>query len=123
MGSIILDIVYGYETKPKDDEWVALADLVVKDLADSVRYCVQTLHWSLEAHPTCRRPGKWLVDVIPPCWFYFCSRELAFEYEISPVRYLPDWMPGAGFKKEARRMVNTAHKLVNEQVGVIPSLC
>ena len=40
MGSIILDIVYGYKTKPKDDEWVALADLVVKDLADSLTYCV-----------------------------------------------------------------------------------
>jgi len=87
MGSIILDIVYGYETKPKDDEWVALADVVVNDLSDSLR------------------PGKWLVDVIPP------------------LRYLPDWMPGAGFKKEARRMASTAHKLVNEQVGVIPSSC
>ena len=38
MGSIILDIVYGYQTKLKDDEWVALADIVVNDIADTFTY-------------------------------------------------------------------------------------
>ena len=39
MGSLILDITYGYETKPKDDEWLALADRVISDFGDAVQ-CV-----------------------------------------------------------------------------------
>src|ERR1700761_7309124 len=31
VGSVILDVVYGHETKPKDDDWVDLSDQVMKD--------------------------------------------------------------------------------------------
>ena len=65
IGTIILDITYGYETKPKDDEWVALADRVVNDFADAVK-CVYSHSISSYVDPT-YRPGAWLVDVIPAC--------------------------------------------------------
>lgn len=42
-------------------------------------------------------PGKWMVDIIPF------------------LRYLPDWAPGAGFKKVAREM-----KAVNEALVQVP---
>ena len=32
VGSGMLDIIFGYQTKPKDDEWVTLADQVLADL-------------------------------------------------------------------------------------------
>jgi len=32
IGSIILDLVYGYKTKPKNDEWVNLSDQVLRDM-------------------------------------------------------------------------------------------
>ncbi|KAJ5473438.1 hypothetical protein N7475_003004 [Penicillium sp. IBT 31633x] len=41
-------------------------------------------------------PGAWLVDVIPA------------------LKYVPDWVPGAGFKKTARYNVETLTKLVDD---------
>ena len=38
VGSVILDVIYGYETKPKNDEWVDLADRVLTDFSDASRY-------------------------------------------------------------------------------------
>jgi len=83
MGTIILDITYGYETKPKDDEWIALADRVIHDFADAVK------------------PGAWLVDVIPA------------------LKYVPDWVPGAGFKKQAKIWEATSQRLVEDQFATV----
>ena len=41
VGSVILDVVYGYEAKPKNDEWVDLADQVMKDFSDASRCVAQ----------------------------------------------------------------------------------
>ena len=32
------------------------------------------------------------------------------------VKYVPDWMPGAGFKKQAKIWANRGKRIVEEQV-------
>ncbi|KAJ4253329.1 hypothetical protein NW762_010484 [Fusarium torreyae] len=66
-GSIMLRILYNYETDTKkNDPIVAKSNQVMEEFS----------------HAT--SPGAWLVDLIP--W----------------LRYVPEWMPGAGFKKTAK---------------------
>ena len=38
IGSVILDVIYGYETKPENDEWVDLADQVMTDFSNASKY-------------------------------------------------------------------------------------
>ncbi|KAF5634252.1 oxidoreductase [Fusarium sp. NRRL 52700] len=66
-GSIMLRILYNYETDPeKSDHIVSMANLVMEEFSQATA------------------PGAWMVDFIP--W----------------LQYLPEWMPGAGFKKTAK---------------------
>ncbi|KAF5695562.1 oxidoreductase [Fusarium denticulatum] len=66
-GSIMLRILYNYETDPKrNDHIVAMANLVMEEFSQATT------------------PGAWMVDFIP--W----------------LRHIPEWMPGAGFKKTAK---------------------
>lgn len=41
-------------------------------------------------------PGKYMVNLVPP------------------LKYVPEWMPGAGFKKIARGIREQVYKLVEE---------
>lgn len=41
-------------------------------------------------------PGKYLVNLVPP------------------LKYVPEWMPGAGFKKYARVVREQVYKLMEE---------
>ncbi|KAF5011718.1 hypothetical protein FDECE_2178 [Fusarium decemcellulare] len=66
-GSIMLRILYNYETDPnKNDPLVANSNQVMEDFSKATS------------------PGAWLVDLIP--W----------------LQYVPEWMPGTGFKKTAK---------------------
>ncbi|CCT69641.1 related to O-methylsterigmatocystin oxidoreductase [Fusarium fujikuroi IMI 58289] len=66
-GSIMLRILYNYETDPsKSDHIVTTANLVMEEFSQATT------------------PGAWMADFIP--W----------------LRHIPDWMPGAGFKKTAK---------------------
>ncbi|KAM0198402.1 hypothetical protein ACHAPI_003925 [Fusarium lateritium] len=66
-GSIMLRILYNYETDPsKNDPIVVTANLVMEDFSQATS------------------PGAWMVDLIP--W----------------LRYVPEWMPGSGFKQVAK---------------------
>ncbi|KAF5660260.1 oxidoreductase [Fusarium circinatum] len=66
-GSIMLRILYNYETDPdRTDHIVTMANLVMEEFSQATT------------------PGAWMVDFIP--W----------------LQYIPDWMPGAGFKKTAK---------------------
>ncbi|KAG4271308.1 hypothetical protein FPRO04_11070 [Fusarium proliferatum] len=66
-GSIMLRILYNYETDPsKSDHIVNMANIVMEEFSQATT------------------PGAWMVDFIP--W----------------LRHIPDWMPGAGFKKTAK---------------------
>ncbi|PNP78879.1 hypothetical protein FNYG_07744 [Fusarium nygamai] len=66
-GSIMLRILYNYQTDTKtNDHIVSMANLVMEEFSQATT------------------PGAWMVDFIP--W----------------LRYIPEWMPGAGFKKTAK---------------------
>ncbi|KAM0289033.1 hypothetical protein ACHAO9_006542 [Fusarium lateritium] len=66
-GSIMLRILYNYETDPsKNDPIVSTANQVMEDFSQATS------------------PGAWMVDLIP--W----------------LRYVPEWMPGSGFKQVAK---------------------
>ncbi|KAF4422100.1 O-methylsterigmatocystin oxidoreductase [Fusarium acutatum] len=66
-GSIMLRILYNYETDPqRNDHIVTMANLVMEEFSQATT------------------PGAWMVDFIP--W----------------LRYIPEWVPGAGFKRTAK---------------------
>ncbi|KAF5228903.1 hypothetical protein FAUST_10751 [Fusarium austroamericanum] len=66
-GSIMLRILYNYETDPnKNDHIVSMANTVMEEFSKATS------------------PGAWAVDLVP--W----------------LKYLPEWIPGAGFKKTAK---------------------
>lgn len=50
-GSVILKVSFGYQTEPKNDPFLVLAEKVMGVFAAS------------------SQPGAWLVDLIPPCTF------------------------------------------------------
>ncbi|KAL9567214.1 hypothetical protein ACKAV7_008644 [Fusarium commune] len=89
-GSIMLRILYNYETDPKrNDHIVTMANLVMEEFSQATT------------------PGAWMVDFIP--W----------------LRYLPDWMPGAGFKRTAKlfrehlfQNVQNPYKYVKDQMNI-----
>ena len=74
-------------------------------------------------------PGRWLVDNFPFCkpLSYILRKQNS---AASLVRYLPDWIPGTGFKRVAKRFRKTnmeqairPHEFVEKQlVGVTKPL-
>ena len=74
--------MYGIRIRPKDDPYIQVAQK------------------ALEGISAAGSPGTFLVDTIPMCE----SLTIIFFYMIygRPVKYVPEWMPGAGFKKKAR---------------------
>ncbi|KZS89228.1 cytochrome P450 [Sistotremastrum niveocremeum HHB9708] len=65
VGTVILDITYGYQVKGDRDELVVMADKNVREFGEAIAV------------------GDFLVDTIPI------------------LKYLPDWFPLAGFKRQA----------------------
>jgi hypothetical protein len=59
-------------------------------------------------------PGRFLVDTLPICAYNEeeCSDGLI---RVNPVKYVPEWMPGAGFKTQAR-----AWRHLATQVHLVP---
>jgi hypothetical protein len=80
----ILDVTYGYEIKDDHDELLNLA-----------------LHVADEAGQN-STPGARLVEAVPWCKGSCSSSVL--DADIKQVAYLPSWIPGVGFKKEAMVM-------------------
>jgi hypothetical protein len=50
------------------------------------------------------KPGAWLVDLIPISEVLSKISILPFIDPIDKVRYIPDWFPGAYFKRYARKV-------------------
>ncbi|KDQ58276.1 hypothetical protein JAAARDRAFT_262159 [Jaapia argillacea MUCL 33604] len=65
VGSVILEITYGYQVKSEDDP------------------IVEKIETSLEQFVEATTPGAFLVDIIPS------------------LRFVPEWFPGAGWKRKA----------------------
>ncbi|KAK7060191.1 hypothetical protein VNI00_000956 [Paramarasmius palmivorus] len=106
-GAVILRISHGYEVKESDDPFIQLADLA-------------TEQFSLATSP-----GQFLVDVVP------ARKDLSLVNDESrtniiffQVRHVPDWFPGAGFKRTAKtwastlsEMVEQPHNFVKQQIA------
>ncbi|KAF8891878.1 cytochrome P450 [Infundibulicybe gibba] len=75
IGSTVLKIVYGYDIKPENDEYVLLADEAAQGLTQVIA------------------AGTYLVDFIPI------------------LKYIPDWFPGANFKRQAKIWGKSAEEL------------
>ena len=83
--AVIMKIGYGYTMDKDSDYFVSLAE-------ESMRV------GSLAA-----TPGKWLVDSFPIRVLQQSSYpEICLTYSTVLVRLIPDWFPGAGFKRQAK---------------------
>jgi hypothetical protein len=103
-GAIILKISYGYDVKEKDDPFVDIADRAMKYFSISTT------------------PGVYMVDLLPACKS-FPSLPISLPILILTVKYIPCWMPGAGFKKAAeiynealQEFVNKPYNMVKEKI-------
>ena len=108
-GSIILMISHGYKVKENDDPIVDVVDRA-------------TEQFSLATEP-----GAFLVDVIPACMLLYKAR-ISLPYllilgALCLVRYVPEWFPGAGWKKTAAswartlsEMTDIPHEFVKQQM-------
>lgn len=82
IGSEIMAITYGIDVQEEHDPWIATAEQV----QDAGNHCLY--------------PGAYLVDLLPiRAWPGYPQSGLKL---ILAVKYVPEWMPGAGFKKQAR---------------------
>ncbi|PCH42021.1 cytochrome P450 [Wolfiporia cocos MD-104 SS10] len=86
VASAVLQISHGYNVRNVNDDFLRIA-----------RRANHEYHMSIA-------PGAWLVELIPQSDGY--GRDLA-------VRYIPDWVPGAGFKRKARNWRKTVEWLKN----------
>lgn len=93
-GAIILRISHGYEVQENNDPFVELADKATE------QFSVATA------------PGGYMVDVIPACEWFF-SPLTSFIKPI-PVRHIPPWFPGAGFRKVAASWSATLVEMVEQ---------
>lgn len=89
-GAIILKIGYGYTVEPHKSD--PLVDSVDKALA---QFSAATV------------PGAWMVDTIPACKAFSPWQRVRDDIDDYPVRYVPEWIPGAGFKKTAKEWYAT----------------
>lgn len=86
VGGEILAIGYGIEVQAKDDPYVAMAE----HAEGAVKAALN--------------PGSYLVDLLPFRESYHLSigRHSHTDDRLATVKYVPEWVPGAGFQREAR---------------------
>jgi hypothetical protein len=91
-GSTIIDIAYGLEILTSDDPYLKRAE-----------ECLQII---VQAG----NPGSYLVDILPACAPHHSSLPAFFNL-LSLVKYVPEWMPGASFKRKARVWRSAAERV------------
>jgi hypothetical protein len=95
-GSTILDIAYGLDIRTSDDPYLKRAE-----------ECLQIIDKA-------GNPGSFFVDIIPACnallFFISAPRVPDRSSIISLVKYVPEWMPGASFKRKAREWRGVAER-------------
>ena len=107
-GAIILRISHGYHIQEERDPFVDLADTAVDQFSRSTA------------------PGAFMVDIIPACKLRINDCRRSAIHISYLVRYVPEWFPGAGFKRMAREwnatlqdMVDQPYKFVKDQMVYI----
>ena len=120
-----MKISYGYVVEPKD----GVRDPLV-DLADE----------AVSQFSRCSQPGVWLVDTLPICTSFFylslilpsifileyvharkgCVTRFSVKHsDLNIVRYLPDWLPGTGFKKTAKAWKEKLNEVVERPYAFV----
>jgi hypothetical protein len=83
-GELVLDLAYALKVTGPSDEYFRIADVV--EVATAATFT----------------PGSFLVDLIPLCKsFRGRLDKLLIENETITVRWIPAWVPGAGFQRKA----------------------
>ena len=96
-----MEITYGHRIDSLQDPYVKLAQ------------------HATEATVRAGSPGSMLVDFFPVCTslffvFAFCSARTGADGETrTSVKKLPTWMPGAGFKRDAFRIRELVHEMMD----------
>ncbi|KAK7029404.1 hypothetical protein VNI00_014658 [Paramarasmius palmivorus] len=83
-GAIVLRVAYGYTAKDQDDEFIKAANDAMKTLGPAIA------------------PGHYLVNQIP-IRLCFLDFTITIAHAQFPVRFVPEWLPGASFKRQARQ--------------------
>ena len=106
--SITLSMAYGYKTKGQDDELVKVVDQAMTQFSEV------------------GAPNAFLVDVLPIRRFF--SLQFVLPSNSFSVRYVPSWLPGAGFKRKAQKyrktieaMLDRPYEYVQQQMVTILS--
>ncbi|KAF8211924.1 cytochrome P450 [Mycena galopus ATCC 62051] len=96
-GAIALRITYGYTVQDENDSMIDLINKVMEEFSEAIT------------------PGAFLVDLLPICE---CPTEIVL------VKYVPSWVPGAGFQRKAKiwsdhrsLAVDKPFKLVQEELA------
>jgi hypothetical protein len=85
-GRIILSTAYGIDVLPEDDPHIDISEK------------------ALHAMACTGNRGSFLVDSLPLCVSRILRHFLTYTLTIHPfsLKYVPEFFPGAGFKKQAR---------------------
>lgn len=78
-----MDVVYGIEVLPTNDPYVEAAEKGIASVSEAAK------------------PGTFLVDFLP-LRKYDLPFVGTFKDDMYVVKYIPSWMPGAGFQHKAR---------------------
>lgn len=102
--SIILRLSYGYVSRTGDDPLVDLAHVANSQLSMATA------------------PGIYYVDFVPLSKLLARS-SMSKDTNTFTVKYIPSWLPGAGFKRKAKKyavvlrdLVETPHNYVKSQL-------
>lgn len=77
-----MSVIYGIEISPKADRYIDIAEKALEGMAKAAA------------------PGAFLVDIFPWCECYDLAERSSIDV-LYQVRYIPAWVPGAGFQKKA----------------------
>lgn len=79
---------------------------------------VQLAEQSNENLSVAAAPGAFLVDLFPIRELLF-SVHREFRVDDCTVRFVPSWLPGAGFQRTAERYRKTFHRVRNEPYEIV----
>jgi hypothetical protein len=93
----VLKLVYGYTTTDKEDRLVRLVDESIRQFCEMVV------------------TNAFLVDVFPIRKFHsLCYlQHFLYMHIFALVRHVPEWLPGAAWKKKVPKYRKTLHDMVN----------
>jgi len=100
-GAIILRISHGYDVKDIDDPFVQLADTATEQFSLATA------------------PGNFLVDLLPARTYLPSLSHLTITHLSFSVRHVPDWFPGAIFKKTAKEWSSTLCEMVDRPYNFV----